>query len=548
MLFLAALVLVGGVLGDRYGRRRMFAVGVAIFTLASLGAGLAPGIGQLIAARALQGIGGALLVPGSLAIISATFSGEQRGRAIGTWSALTAQAVVVGPVLGGWLVDNVSWRWIFFINLPPAVVVLWILYSAVPESRGDKTDGPLDWRGAVLATLGFGAVVFGLVEAGARGFADGLVIAALALGAVALFGFLVSEHRTAAPMLPLSLFRSRNFSGANLVTLMLYGALSGGLFFVPYNLVQVQGYSSTAAGAALLPLVIIIAAMSRWAGGLVDRYGERLPLVVGPAVAAVGFALFALPGIGGSYWTTFFPPTVVLGLGMGITVAPLTTVVMASVGERHADVASGVNNAVSRLAGLIAIAAMGIVVAAAFNAALDGHLAGLAISGEAQGVIEAQRARLAGAELPATLGTAQRAAGAGDRHFLRFRFSPGHDRRRRAGSDRRPDRGNHDPTSGCTHGAINSVTRSVKYNMNMTHILLNNAELGTISKEQRAGEWPVWQTALHNPNFADFARSCGGFGIRVSQAAELDGALPAALAHDGPALVEVMTDPELIRG
>lgn len=407
LLFLAALVLVGGVLGDRFGRRRIFALGIAIFALASLLAGLAADMPQLIAARALQGIGGALLVPGSLAIISATFSGEQRGRAIGTWSALTALAVVAGPLLGGWLIDTVSWRWIFFINLPPAAVVLVILYRFVPESRGEAP-GPLDLAGALLATLGLAALVFGLVEAGTRGFDDRLVIGTLVVGAVALVAFLIGERHAAAPMLPLGLFRSRNFSGANLVTLMLYGALSGGLFFVPYNLVQVQGYSSTAAGAALLPLVVIISAMSRWAGGLVGRFGERLPLVLGPAVATVGFALFALPGVGGSYWTTFFPAAAVLGIGMGITVAPLTTVVMGSVTDDKAGLASGVNNAVSRLAGLVAIAAMGIVVAAAFNTALDGHLAGLALSSEAHGVIETQRVKLAAAEPPAGLDAALR--------------------------------------------------------------------------------------------------------------------------------------------
>ena len=413
-LFLAALILVGGSLGDHFGRRRVFAIGVALFALASVGCGIAPTIEVLIAARAVQGIGGALLVPGSLAIISAAFPDkERRGQAIGTWSAFTAITSAIGPVVGGWLVDNASWRWVFFINLPLAAVVLAIALTRVPESRDPDAPrglGGLDLLGVGLVTVGLGASTFGLTEAPVSGWGSPLVVATLAVGAAALVGFVVAEARGIAPMMPLGLFRSRTFAGANLLTLLLYAALGGALFFVPFNLIQVQGYSSTAAGAALLPMVVLLFGLSRWAGGLVGRYGARPPLVVGPTIAAIGFALFARPGIGGSYWTTLFPAVVVLGLGMSVTVAPLTTAVMGALEDRYAGTASGINNAVSRVAGLLAIALFNIVLASAFGAGLASALAALDAPPAVEAAVTAQQDLLAAAEPPPDVDEATAAA------------------------------------------------------------------------------------------------------------------------------------------
>jgi len=403
LLFLGALILVGGAAGDRFGRRRVFLVGTAVFATASAACGWAPSVEWLVGLRAVQGVGGALLVPGSLALISASFPEHERGAAIGTWAGFSALTTAVGPAIGGWLVDAVSWRAVFFVVVPFAIACMVVTAWRVPESR-DPSARRLDVPGSLLVTIGLGAAVYGLIAAGARGWGDLVVIAALAAGAVLLIVFVTWEAWTTDAMMPPDLFRIPAFSGANAMTLLLYSALNGALFFLPFNLMQVQGYTATEAGAAFLPFTILVGGLSRYAGRLSDRYGARGPLVAGPVVVAAGFVGLAVPGIGGSYWTTFFPGLVVIGLGMAVSVAPLTTVVMNAVEDARAGVASGVNNAASRVAGLLAIAVLGSVAVGAFSGELDRRLAVLDAPSAAKEVVWASRQDLAVASVPATAG------------------------------------------------------------------------------------------------------------------------------------------------
>jgi EmrB/QacA subfamily drug resistance transporter len=357
MLTLSALLLLGGVLGDRYGRRRVFVIGLAAFGIASLGCGLAPSAATLIAARLVQGVGGALLVPGSLALIDASIRSEDRSRAIGVWAGLSGVSTAVGPLLGGWMVDAASWRLVFMINLPLAALAGWAALRHVPESRGGSSSGPLDVTGAVAVTVGLGGLTYGLIEIPTRGWTAATVLAASA-GAIALLGFPFAERRSPSPLLPLEIFRSRQFSGANASTFAVYGALGGAFFLLAIHLQQSLGYSALDAGLATLPMTAVMLLLSPRMGALADRTGPRAPMTVGPLIAAVGLVMLArvAPGVG--YASTILPAVLVFAFGLAITVTPLTSAVLAAVDEAQVGTASGVNNAVARMASLLSVAAL----------------------------------------------------------------------------------------------------------------------------------------------------------------------------------------------
>src|SRR3984893_3410564 len=404
-LLLSSLILVGGALGDLFGRRLVFLLGVGIFAVASAACGLASSIQELVIARCIQGMGAALLVPGSLAIISASFDEKSRGQAIGTWSGFTAITTAIGPVLGGWLVQHASWRWAFLINVPLAAAVIVISLWHVPESRNSAASS-IDWLGALLATLGLGGVVYGFIESTNLGWAQPRGFGSLAGGLACLIGFAVVEAKVRSPMVPLSLFKSRSFIAANLLTLFLYASLGIFFFLYPMNLIQVQGYSTTQTGAAALPLILLMFFLSRWSGGLVARYGPRTPLIVGAVIAAAGFVLFAVLGVGVHYWKGFFPAFIVLGLGLAISVAPLTTVVMSSVDHDRSGAASGINNAVARVAGVLAVALVGIAMVKLFSFSLDRSLAGRVNAPSILPYLHSNVTKLAGLDLPSGLDSA----------------------------------------------------------------------------------------------------------------------------------------------
>lgn len=418
MLMLGALLLAGGAAGDRFGRRRVFVWGVAGFAAASIACGLAPSTGALIAARVAQGVAAALLVPASLALITGAFDGAARGRAIGTWAGASALTTAFGPVLGGWLVDIGSWRAIFLINVPLAIVVL-LLSRRIGERTGGE--GRVDWVGAALATAGLAALAWSLTSASDLGWTHPAVIGASTAGLGVLAAFVWWQRRIASPMMPLAMFASPTFSGANAMTFLLYFALSGALFFLPFNLMRLQGYSAAAAGASFLPFTLIMGVLSRWSGGLLARYPARRLLTVGPMVTAAGFALLAVPGIGGPFWRTFLPGLCVLGFGMAVSVAPLTATVMGAVDARYTGVASGFNNAAARVAGLMAVALLGAVAVGVFGSALEARLDAIDPPPAVHQAMLAQVSRLADAAVPDAAGAALRPAlqQALDEAFLR---------------------------------------------------------------------------------------------------------------------------------
>jgi EmrB/QacA subfamily drug resistance transporter len=360
LLTLASLILLGGSLGDRLGRRLIFQVGVALFTLASLLCAVAPTVELLIVARLIQGIGGALLTPGSLAIIEASFRPADRARAIGAWSGLGGVASAVGPLVGGWLIGAISWRAIFLINLPLGAFVLWAAAAHVPESRDPTATGNLDLAGAVLAAVGLGGTTYALIEAPEGGRLPGVVFTAV-IGVAALVGFFVQERRSANPMLPLSIFSSRQFSAANAVTFVVYAAL-GVVFFLLVSFLQISmGYSPIAAGSASLPVTALMLVGSARAGELAQRIGPRVPLTLGPLIIAAGMLLMLRINPGDSYIGAVLPAVVVFGLGLTLVVAPVTATVLAAVDSSHSGIASGVNNAVARVAGLLAVAVIPVI-------------------------------------------------------------------------------------------------------------------------------------------------------------------------------------------
>jgi EmrB/QacA subfamily drug resistance transporter len=358
MLTLAGLLLFAGALGDKYGRKRVFLIGVTWFALASALCGFAPSAPVLVIARAVQGVGAALLTPGSLAILQASFRPEDRSKAIGAWSGFSGVGVAVGPFLGGWLIQAASWRLIFAINLPLAALVIAVAWRHVPESRDPDATGRVDIVGGLLVTLGLVGLTYGLIEGPARGWTSPGPLGALAAGAGFLIAFLAWERRVAAPMLILGVFKSIQFDAANVITFVVYGALGGALFLLPIQLEQVSGYTPLQAGLSLLPVTVITLLLSARSGALASRIGPRLQMSAGPVVIAAGLALFTRIGHGGDYVTDVLPAMLVFGLGLAINVAPLTATVLAAVSARHAGMASAVNNDVARAAGLIAVAVL----------------------------------------------------------------------------------------------------------------------------------------------------------------------------------------------
>jgi EmrB/QacA subfamily drug resistance transporter len=416
LLALVSLLLVGGSLGDQFGRRRIFILGLGLFGATSILCAIAPSSAFLIGARALQGFAGALLVPGSLAILAATFEGEERGRMVGMWTAWTGIATVIGPAGGGALVEGISWRAIFWVNVPLIVVTMWLAHRSVRESVNPDADRHIDWVGILLSAIGLGAPVFALIQQPMHGWGDPMVYGGL-IGGIAVFAvFLIWEARYRHAMLDLSLFKNRNFSITNLETLVVYSGLIGAFFFITLFLQQTAGYTAIQAGLATTPVSLILFVLSPRFGKIATGIGPRLPMSIGPIVGGIGLLLMMRVGSDPNYLTEVLPAIIVFGLGLSATVAPLTATALNSVPEHQVGIASGINNGVSRVAGLLAIAVLGALIAGSFSSTIDDKLAGAPLSPKAQDSVEAAKDKALGtpdtAGLPAQ--EAARLTDAGD--------------------------------------------------------------------------------------------------------------------------------------
>ncbi|TDW95815.1 MFS transporter [Dinghuibacter silviterrae] len=407
LLMLASLILVGGALGDKLGRKKVFMTGIAAFIVGSAACGCSPGVAYLIAFRAVQGLGGSLMIPGSLSLISSTIDDKEKGKAIGTWSAISTIVTIGGPVLGGALADAGLWRYIFFLNIPIGIAALVILWRKVGENRDEQADPALDIPGALSIAFGLALLTFGCLRLPQAGIRDAWVLATIGAGVLLLGVFVLVEKRSKHPMMPLHLFANRTFAGANLLTFFLYAGLGAGMLFLSLNLVQAQGYDQLQSGLTFLPFTIVMILCSRFAGSLADRHGPRPLLVGGAATAGLGLWLLSLVGETGgpsTYWTTFLPGMLIFGLGMAFTVAPLTTAVMGSVSDQLSGVASGVNNALTRVANVFANAILGSLAVLLFTASIGHRLDNLGLDAGLHRQALAQAVELGNAKVPADAG------------------------------------------------------------------------------------------------------------------------------------------------
>jgi len=412
LLILASLILIGGSLGDKLGRKKIYMIGIFIFIIGSAACGFAPDVYVLIICRVIQGIGGALMIPGSLSLISSSIHEKEKGKAIGTWSAVTTIVTLGGPILGGALADAGLWRYIFFINVPIGIVALLILWKKVAENKEDHADPALDYPGVITTALGLALLTFGFLRIPAVGFNSWQVYGSLAAGLLLLMAFILIEKKSRHPMMPLHLFKNKTFSGANLLTFFLYAGLGSGMLFLSLDLVQAQGYSQLQSGLTFLPFTLLMIALARPAGSYADKIGPRPLLIVGPALAGGGLLILSFVGQTDGhkdYWTTFFPGILVLGLGMSFTVAPLTTAVMRSVSDQFSGVASGINNAMTRISNVFANAIFGALAVLLFAGILGGKLNGVSLDEKEKRTVIMQAANLGNAKPPDNINSHDRA-------------------------------------------------------------------------------------------------------------------------------------------